>query len=77
MRIRLPSVPDQGRRVEIGDIKAKLAEISHEVGETAEEARPLAIYAAVAGVVVLVGVAFLVGRRRGRRRSTWVEVRRL
>ena len=32
---------------------------------------------AVGGVVLLVIVAFLLGRRRGQRKSTWVEIRRL
>jgi pyruvate/2-oxoglutarate dehydrogenase complex dihydrolipoamide acyltransferase (E2) component len=64
-------------RVEITDIRAKLSEIRGEVDATADQAKPLATYAAVAGVVVLVAVTFLVGRSRGRRKSTWVEIRRL
>lgn len=66
-----------GGRVELGDIRAKLGELRGEVDETTDKAKPIATYAAVAGVVLLVGAAFLLGRRRGRRRSTWVEVRRL
>lgn len=64
-------------RVEIGDIRAKLGEIRGEVDSGAEKARPLLTYAAVAAVVLVVGASFVLGRRRGRRRSTWVEVRRL
>lgn len=63
--------------VQITDIRAKLGEIRGEVDETVEEARPLAVYAAVGGVIVLAVVAFWLGRRRGQRKSTWVEVRRL
>jgi hypothetical protein len=66
-----------GGRVEIGDIKAKLGEIRGEVDETTESVRPIATYVAVAAVVVVVGVAFLLGRKRGRRKSTWVEIRRV
>jgi hypothetical protein len=65
------------RPVDIGDIRSKLGEIRGEVDQTAESAKPVAIYAAVAGVVVLAAAAFLLGRRRGRRKSTWVEIRRL
>ena len=66
-----------GGRVELADIQAKLEEIQGDTTETAEKAKPKAMIAAVAGAVVLVGVAFYLGRRRGRRKSTWVEIRRL
>jgi hypothetical protein len=66
-----------GGRVEMADIRAKLGEIRGDVDETTEKAKPYALYAAVAGVVVVVGVAFVLGRRRGKRKSTWVEIRRL
>lgn len=66
-----------GQRIEIGDIRAKLEEIRGDADETAAKAKPYAVYAAVGGAVVLVAAAFLLGRRRGRRKSTWVEIRRL
>ena len=64
-------------RIEVRDIQSKLEEIRGDTTEAAEQAKPMAMIGAVAGVVVLVGVAFLLGRRRGRRKSTWVEIRRL
>jgi hypothetical protein len=64
-------------KVEITDIRAKLGEIRGEVDETAEKARPVGWYAAVGGVVLLVVVAFVLGRRRGQHKSTWVEIRRI
>ncbi|HLI53540.1 MAG TPA: hypothetical protein VKU88_04370 [Acidimicrobiales bacterium] len=70
-----PVRPEQDR-VEIADIRAKLEEIRGDTVEVAERARPVAMMAGAAAVVVLVGAAFLLGRRRGRRKSTWVEVRR-
>lgn len=70
-----PVRPDLDR-VDIADIRAKLEEIRGDTVEAAERARPVALIAATAAVVVLVGTSFLLGRRRGRRRSTWVEVRR-
>ncbi|HLH47511.1 MAG TPA: hypothetical protein VKV25_10145 [Acidimicrobiales bacterium] len=66
-----------GGRVEITDVRAKLEELRGEVDETTETVRPYLTYAAVAGAVALVTVAFLLGRRRGRRKSTWVEIRRV
>lgn len=66
-----------GGRIEKADIQAKLAELRGDADERIEAARPVLTYAAVGGAVLLVVVAFALGRRRGRRRSTWVEVRRL
>ncbi len=66
-----------GGRVEMSDIRAKLGEISGEVDSTTEKAKPMATYAAVAGVVVIVALAFVMGRKRGKRKATWVEIRRL
>ncbi|HWE54829.1 MAG TPA: hypothetical protein VG435_04915 [Acidimicrobiales bacterium] len=64
-------------RIEISDIRTKLEEIQGETAETAEKARPAATVVAAVGAVVVLGVAFWLGRRRGRRKSTWVEIRRL
>jgi pyruvate/2-oxoglutarate dehydrogenase complex dihydrolipoamide acyltransferase (E2) component len=72
-------VPGTGPRgkIQITDIREKLNQIRGDVEETAEEAKPIATYAAVAGVIVLVAAAFWLGRKRGQRRATWVEIRRL
>ena len=59
------------------DIEAKLREIRGVTDNTTEAAQEAAKPALVVlGIVVVVG-AFLFGRRRGRRRSTIVEVRRV
>lgn len=58
------------------DIEAKAMEIVGAVDETKESARDTAIIAGVV-VAVIVGVAFLVGRRRGARNRTMVEVYRV
>jgi hypothetical protein len=64
-------------QVEIGDIRAKLVEIRGDVDETVEQARPVALYVAVGGSILLLVLAFLLGRARGRSKDTWVEIRRL
>jgi MYXO-CTERM domain-containing protein len=59
------------------DIEAKLAEIrgvADETTEVAEGAAKTGLIVAAVGVVV---VAFLLGRRRGHKKSTIVEVRRV
>ena len=66
-----------GGRIEIGDIRSKLHEIKGGVDESTETAKPYALAAGIAGVVALVVLAFLLGRSRGRRKDTWVEIRRL
>jgi hypothetical protein len=72
-----PEGSGPGGRIEKSDIQAKLVELRGEVDETTDRAKPLLTYVAVGGAVALVVVSFWLGRRRGRRKSTWVEVRRL
>jgi hypothetical protein len=59
------------------DIEAKLREIKGEVDETADQAKPVALAVGVVAVVAVVAVAFLWGKRKGRKRSTVVEIRRV
>ena len=59
------------------DIEAKFREIKGDIDETAESAQGIAItVGAVVAVVVVLG-AFVLGKRRGRKKSTFIEVRRL
>jgi LPXTG-motif cell wall-anchored protein len=59
------------------DIEAKLREIRGVTDTTTEVAQEAAKPALVVlGIAVVIG-AFLLGRRRGRKRSTIVEVRRV
>jgi hypothetical protein len=71
-----PTGSGPGGRIEKADIRAKLEELRGGVDQTAERARPVLTYAAVGGAVALVVVSFWLGRRRGRRTTTWVEVKR-
>jgi hypothetical protein len=66
-----------GGRVELSDLRSKLGEIQGEVDESAEAKRPYLAMAAVGGVLLVVILAFVLGRRRGRHKATWVEIRRL
>ncbi len=58
------------------DIESRFRQLTSEVDDRADAARStaLAVGAAVAAAVV-VGV-FLLGRRRGRKKTTFIEVRR-
>ncbi len=58
------------------DIEAKFRELSGDVDDRAEAARSTAVtVGAVAAVAVVLGV-FLFGRSRGRKKTTFIEVRR-
>jgi hypothetical protein len=76
-----PSTPvagsGPGGRIEIEDIRAKLGEIRGDVEEVTDKAKPLLVYAAVGGGILIVILAFVLGKRRGKRKATWVEIRRL
>ena len=59
------------------DIEGKLREIKGEVDETTTPAKPYALAAGVVAVVAVVAVAYVLGRRKGRKKSTVVEIRRV
>lgn len=64
-------------RIERSDIEAKLRQLQGEVDTAGEAAKgPAMIVAGVVAVVVL-GMVFLLGKRRGRRQTTTVEIRRV
>jgi hypothetical protein len=58
------------------DIRAKAGELVSGVEGQVQSARPTLTYAAVGGVLLLVFIAFFLGRRSGKFRSTLVEIRR-
>lgn len=66
-----------GRPITKSDIEAKLAEIGGEVDGQVAGARHLAITAGVVTVAFVLAVTFVLGRRRGKRLTTVVEIRRV
>lgn len=59
------------------DIEAKFRELQGEVADVQEEAVNVAIIVGAAVAVTVVVVAFWLGRRRGRKTRTVVEIRRV
>ena len=59
------------------DILAKFEDLKHSLDGTAEAARTPALAGGMLFFAVLVALAFLLGRRRGRAGRTVVEVRRV
>ncbi|MEA3020693.1 MAG: hypothetical protein QOI47_2217 [Actinomycetota bacterium] len=59
------------------DIESKLRELRGEVTEVGNASKGYALAAGVVALTVVVAGAYLLGRRRGKKRTTVVEVRRV
>ena len=59
------------------DIESKLREIRGEVDTAASAVKPVGLAVVAAAAVAVLAAAYLLGKRRGRRKSTWVEIRRV
>lgn len=64
-------------RITSKDLEEKFAELQGRVDEQVQSARSAAVAVGIAVVVVLVLGSYLLGRRRGRKRRTVLEVRRI
>ena len=64
------------KKITRDDIRNKLSELQTEVDEKVESARAQLIAVGVIVITGVVAVAFVLGRRRGRRKSTIIEIRR-
>ena len=58
-------------------IRAKFRQIEGSLQATTKEAAPIGIAVGVVAAVAVVVLAYALGRRRGRRRHTFVEIRRI
>ena len=67
----------EGERVAGGDIEGKLRELRGEVGAVGEASRNYVVIAAAVGAVAVIGMAYFMGRRKGKKKTTVVEVRRV
>jgi len=65
------------RKITRDDIESKLREIQGDVGERAEAVKVPAIAIAVGLAVVTIAAAYVLGRRKGKRRQTVLEIRRI
>jgi len=67
----------QPEHIQRSDLEAKMRELQGEVIETRERATSTLVTVGAVVAVGVIAVAFLIGRRKGRRRTTFVEVRRI
>jgi hypothetical protein len=68
---------DHHEKITRDDLEAKFRTLAGEGQELAGQAKSYGIAAAAVIVVVIVVVSFLAGRRRGKAKSTIVEIRRI
>jgi hypothetical protein len=64
-------------RITRSDLESKFRELEGEASSTAAQARSYALAAAAVAVVAVATVAFVLGRRRGKKKTTVVEIRRI
>jgi hypothetical protein len=67
----------QPQPIRRSDLEAKMRELQGEVTETREAATNTLVTVGAVVAVGVIAVAFLLGRRKGRKRMTVVEVRRI
>lgn len=67
----------QANPITRNDLESKLRELQGEVDDTAESAKSTLIAVGAVVAVGVIAIAFLAGRRRGKKRTTVVEVRRI
>jgi hypothetical protein len=72
------AVPSTSRdRITRTDLEDKFRELEGGVREQAESARSTVVSAGVVAALVLLLLAYLLGTRKGKKRSTVVEIRRV
>ena len=64
-------------RVTRADIETKLRQLRGDLEDTEEVVKEASKGVAIGGIVLLLVLVFLLGKRRGRRKSTVVEIRRI
>jgi hypothetical protein len=69
------AVPE--KKITPDDIQSKLRELQGEVSEEVETARTFGLAAGVGAIVIAIILAYFFGRRRGKKRQTVLEIRRI
>jgi hypothetical protein len=71
------AVGTNGKRISRADLEAAFSQVIGETEATAQARLPQVAVIAGAAVMVVLTLTYLAGRRRGRRRSAVVEIRRV
>ena len=68
---------DEAPKITRDDLEAGFRELSNEVQGQVDEVKPKLLPAAVGGGLLLLFVAYVIGKRVGATKSTIVEIRRI
>ena len=77
MRTKTAAVAVPEKKITRDDIQSKLRELQGEVSEEVDTAKNVGLAAAVGAVVIAILLAYLFGRRRGKKRQMVLEIRRI
>ncbi len=69
--------PGGADRVTRADIEAKFGELQGDVESAGEAAKGMGLVIAGVVAVVVIGVVFMLGKRKGKRQTTTIEIRRV
>jgi hypothetical protein len=73
----LTKATEGNEKITRDDIESKLREIRGEVQDVGNASKSYVLIAGVAAATLVVAGAYLLGRRKGKKRTTVVEVRRV
>jgi hypothetical protein len=77
MAAALTTATEGNERITRDDIESKLRELRGQVEDVGNASKGYALAAGVAVLTLVVGGAYLLGRRKGKKRATIVEIRRV
>ena len=77
MAAALTKATEGNEKITRDDIESKLRELRGQVEDVGNASKGYAIAAGVAVLTIVVGGAYLLGRRKGKKRATIVEIRRV
>ena len=69
--------PGSGERITRADIEAKFSELQGDVQDAGEAAKGVGLVVAGVVAVAILGLVFVLGKRRGRKKTTTIEIRRV
>ncbi|HEV2361249.1 MAG TPA: hypothetical protein VGS21_06070 [Acidimicrobiales bacterium] len=69
--------PAEGERITLDDVEAKFRELQGGASDVVARAQPKITAAAIVGGTLTVLLVYLFGRRKGRKRATVLEIRRI
>jgi hypothetical protein len=65
------------QRITPADLEAKFRELKTDVDDTAATAKSYAVPAGIGVAILVILIVFLLGKRRGKTKSSVIEIRRL